>query len=106
MPDPMIHPTRRGTAAGENDPQVSPASEGNARHDLNPDQIARWARLIAEGQEPFPTGLCPAQEEQMLQQVRRLRRARLVSYIARQLAGDIAGEHGGRHGGTDVETKG
>jgi hypothetical protein len=102
MGNPTIHQASRDAAAGGKNFEVSPKGVGDAQHDLSPEQIARWAKLIADGQEPFPTGLRPEQEEQMLRRVRRLRRASLVRFIARQIAGDIAAEIGGRHGGNDA----
>jgi hypothetical protein len=104
MTDPTISKTGRGSAAGVQDLQVHPKDAGEEQRDLSPEQILRWAKLVADGHELFPTGLLPVQEERMLQQVRRCRRARLVRYIARQIAGDIARDSGGSHGGNDVET--
>jgi hypothetical protein len=88
--------TRRDAAADDADSQAHPTHPPESPRELTPDQISRWAELVAEGQEPMPGGLAPAAAEQMLQQVRRLRRARLVCYVARQLARDIAGEAGDR----------
>src|SRR5688500_13404585 len=57
--------------------------------DLTADQVLRWARLVADGAEPFPQGLGARQERVMLDEVRRLRRTRLVRFIAGQVARDF-----------------
>jgi hypothetical protein len=56
---------------------------------LSPEQIARWAELLAKGETEFPDGLRAAQKKQLEQDVRRLRCARLVQFIARCIADDI-----------------
>jgi hypothetical protein len=57
---------------------------------LTPEQMARWAALIARGEAEFPPSLTRAQEEQLRHEVRQQRRARLVQFIARQIARSLA----------------
>jgi hypothetical protein len=61
---------------------------------LSPDQLARWCDVIACGDAEIPPGLVHSQEEELQQQVRQLRRTRLVQFIARQIALDIARKAG------------
>jgi hypothetical protein len=68
---------------------VVEASSSDAALQLSPLQLERWADLVACGDALLPEGLAPDQERQLRQQVRRLRRARLVEYIARQIAQDL-----------------
>jgi hypothetical protein len=98
----------RGAVGGGPDIASSslPADAGSSaeRLDLTADQVRRWARLVADGAESFPQGLGPGQERAMLDEVRRLRRTRLVRLIAGQVARDFlsrcdddrAGRQGGR----------
>ena len=85
------------------DLQTSSPSSCAPAADLNREQIEAWAQLVADGRDSFPVGLHPRQEEEMLQQVRRLRRSRLVHFIARQVAIDIHRDTAGQHGGKHVE---
>jgi hypothetical protein len=73
---------------------ASAASSPGARLPLTPEQLAPWAELVARGEAEFPVGLSRAQEAQLRQQVRQLRRARLVKFVARQIALDIARDCG------------
>lgn len=56
---------------------------------LSSNELCRWAQLIAEGSAPSPTNLAPALEERMAREVRRLRRERLVRFLARLIAQDL-----------------
>jgi hypothetical protein len=70
------------------------AASGNTV-ELAPDVLERTARLIGDGQIDWPAGLTPAQEQRLLDEVRRLRRARLVRFIASGIAIDIARDRRG-----------
>ena len=59
---------------------------------LSPDQLSKWAQLVADGDTEFPPGLAPALEERMVRAVRRLRCARLFTFVARQIAQSIVEE--------------
>ena len=51
--------------------------------------LDRWASLVADGQVPFPKEL-PSQTQEVLgRKVSRLRRLRLLRFIARTIALDI-----------------
>ena len=69
-----------------NDPAAAAAAR---QQPVNPDQLRLWARLVADGEAEFPPDLPPDQEQSLLYEVRRLRRARLITFIARQIALDI-----------------
>src|SRR5262249_33485781 len=71
------------------DPSANTESQGPPSLVLTPEQLQRWADLVARGEADLPLGLAQAQEEELQQQVRRLRRALLVQFIARQIAQDI-----------------
>ncbi|MBI3860970.1 MAG: hypothetical protein HY290_03660 [Planctomycetia bacterium] len=60
----------------------SPATSGpNGQVDRQ-----RWAQLIADGEIPFPVGLSALDEQALVGEVARRRRARLLKYIACQIA--------------------
>ncbi len=65
---------------------------------LTPEQIQRWARLIAEGRGELPAELDAASRDLLVDEVRRLLKARLIRFVARVIAADIQrrgspGEH-------------
>jgi hypothetical protein len=61
---------------------------------LTPEQVRRWAELIADGRDRFPADLQPPDREGLLAAVLRRRRDRLVQYIARAIASALRGaEH-------------
>jgi hypothetical protein len=102
MPGQKLVPNR--TSAGSTRDVGVLAQNGRAASNLvlTEDQIERWAQLTAAGQDAFPPGLSASQERTMLEQVRLLRRRRLVRFITRRIAQDIfdsragsASEHGG-----------
>jgi hypothetical protein len=86
MSDPKPATTKPGLVASQSGEAAGPSGEVLQ---LTPDQMMRWADLVARGDAVFPPCLAHAQEDQLRHQVRRLRRARLVDYIARQIALDI-----------------
>ena len=55
-----------------------------------PTDVARMARLVATGEAPWPEHLAPTAAAELTMEVRRLRRSRLIRFIARQIAADIA----------------
>ena len=71
------------TAPGDQGEQANDSS------DLTPEQLARLAELVADGETDLPDDLATEQLEQLIELVRRRRRARLVRFIARQIAADI-----------------
>lgn len=69
-------------------PSVGPvASDQDPR--TAPDHLLRLAQLIARGESQVPTGVEPDALCEVLDEVARQRRARLVRYIARAIASDI-----------------
>jgi len=56
--------------------------------------LDRCARLVADGDLPFPTDLCEDAAERLAGEISRLRRARLVKHIARAMADDIVRSRG------------
>jgi hypothetical protein len=56
---------------------------------LTPEQMERYADLVAGGKAELPDGLVPAQEHDLVGMVRSRLRRRLVSLIARQIARDL-----------------
>src|SRR5688500_2735811 len=74
---------------GASTPFLADADTDAELRDLTADQARRWARLVADGVEPFPQGLGAGQERAMLDEVRRFRRTRLVRFIAAQVARDV-----------------
>lgn len=77
----------------ENDRMVTPPGP------FTRSELSRWASLIADGTIAVPKGLSPDQQEQLVEEVRCRRRARLVQYIAHAIALDIANTRGPKHGG-------
>ena len=66
------------TGRSEDSPVVTPAQ-----------QLHAWAMLVADGEAPLPTSLEPADLSIVLAEVARLRRERLVRFVARSIAQDI-----------------
>jgi hypothetical protein len=54
--------------------------------------IDRWSSPVADGQLPFPTNLRLQLQSTLAARVSELRRARLISHIARTIAIDILRE--------------
>jgi len=59
---------------------------------LTPEQMDRFAALIATGEAEFPGGLSREQEEELTGEVRTRLRRRLVHLIAHRIALDIRSE--------------
>lgn len=54
-----------------------------------PDVLRRWGALVAGGEAPLPTNLTPTELSVVLTVVARLRRERLVKFIAGAIARDF-----------------
>ena len=70
-------------------PKSSPA--------LTREQLRARARLVADGESEWPSDLNAAQERLLTDEVRRLRRSRLIRFFAHQLARDLFREQTGGH---------
>lgn len=62
---------------------------GASPSELTGIQVARWAELIADGRDEFPTSLSQPAHERLLREVRRRLRARLVQFVARAIAAQL-----------------
>jgi hypothetical protein len=60
-----------------------------------PQQLARLAELVADGKAALPRGLPSAQLQELIRQVQRRRRDRLIQFIGRAIARDLR-RRGGR----------
>jgi hypothetical protein len=58
---------------------------------LGPEQLRRWAELIADGRDQFPSDLPPPDRDRLLAEVRRRRRDRLVQHIGHAIALHLSG---------------
>lgn len=90
MPDARPNPTGPGGPARGPDPTTRDAAD--AEHVPGPlpnERLARLADLVADGEAGVPGGLEPADELRLETMVRDRLRARLVRFIARQVALDI-----------------
>ena len=87
MPSPDFSPTNH-TADDHAAPK--PATESTfALLVATPEQRMHLAQLVADGELPFPGDLPLELEQQLLSEVQRRRRERLVRHIARAIAEDI-----------------
>ena len=75
-------------AGGESTSDRAEAPTGG-QVEFTDQQMERWARLLADGEVEFPEALSAQQAEALLTEVRRLRRTRLIRFIARQIARHI-----------------
>lgn len=78
--------------------QSDPDSPPMAHAGLTPDQLRRWAGLIAAGEDEFPQHLVDPDRQRLAAEVRVLRRERLLELIASAIARDIV-----RHNRQDME---
>jgi hypothetical protein len=69
--------------------EPQPSDESDPPNGLTPEQIRRWAALVADGTSEFPGDLAPADRDRLLAETRRLLRERLVRLIARAIAIDL-----------------
>ncbi len=72
-------------------PQQTDHSPPTSGSTLSPEQVQRWAELIADGRDAFPADLPPGDRGRLQAEVCRLRRDRLVRHIARAIALDLRG---------------
>ncbi len=56
---------------------------------VDADQFGRWARLIAAGEAEIPDDWPNEQIDRLVAEVRRLRRLRLVGFVAQVIARDF-----------------
>ena len=56
---------------------------------VDADQFGRWARLIAAGEAELPDDWPSGQIDRLVIEVRRLRRLRLVGFVAQVIARDL-----------------
>ncbi len=86
----------RPISTGRLDSTSSPATSGDSEPLplIDPaERLHRWAALVAVGSTPLTEDLRPEELKLVLAEVARLRRQRLVRFIARAIAHDI---HAGR----------
>jgi len=94
-------------ASPRNHQTPSAAIEGSGEHAtystpatrLSPDQLNRWAELVAGGEVSFPDHLHNEDRALLVEEVQRRRRSRLVHSIARAIAQDILQSRGNQQGG-------
>jgi hypothetical protein len=65
----------------------APLSDENGP--LTPQQLARLAELVADGRAALPPGLPAEQLPELIRDVQRRRRDRLLQFIARAIARDL-----------------
>jgi UDP:flavonoid glycosyltransferase YjiC (YdhE family) len=92
------HDQSRTSQGGGRQPGPRSSAAPTVSGPLTPDQLARWAEVIADGECGLPRGLNKAQEQQLRDLVRRRLRQRLVQFIARQIARDIQRTAGSQKG--------
>lgn len=89
----MSRPLSTGHSASRR--AKSPASRSQTSPVLpHAEQLRAWAILVASGEAPIPTSLEPAELSIVLADVARLRRERLIRFLARSIAQDIHGDRG------------
>jgi hypothetical protein len=74
---------------GDRAPTSANGGDAGNGSPLTTDQLQRWAVRIAQGQDPFPRELPAAERERLATEVRRLRRQRLLAFLARAIARNI-----------------
>ena len=66
-----------------------PATDDVSPGPLAPDQIQRWAALIADGACELPQELPVPDRHRLINEIRRQLRARLITLVARAIAQDL-----------------
>ena len=61
----------------------------SSTNSVDADQFGRWARLIAAGEAEIPDDWPNEQIDRLVIEVRRLRRLRLVGFVAQVIARDL-----------------
>jgi hypothetical protein len=92
QPDPL----RAGPNGWLNEPELARTAERSASNPnaSSPERLARLADLVADRAVEFPANLDARDEERLARLVRQRLGARLVRFIARQIAMDIHRETG------------
>jgi hypothetical protein len=85
------YPFPTDPGATPQDPKPTPPESPDATHPgpQPPERLARLADLVAGGEVEFPGGLDPDDDVRLAGMVRERLRARLVRFVARQIAHDI-----------------
>jgi hypothetical protein len=79
--------------------RISQRDDPLGRQDFfSPEELQRWADLVASGEVTFPENLSPGGCKQLAEEVRRRRRSRLVKFVARAIAEDIRRSRGQQQG--------
>jgi hypothetical protein len=65
------------------------AAEPGENEPLTPHQLVRLAELVADGKAALPSGLLPAQLQELVRRIRTLRRERLIRFIGQAIARDL-----------------
>jgi hypothetical protein len=94
MPSPSNEPDHPANACVDGEHSQEDAAQVTGAGPLTADQMARWAKLIADGEVDLPDDLDPKQTEQLLTMVQLRRRARLVRWIAHAIAQDLLDDGG------------
>lgn len=80
---------RRSGPAADDVPSPAASRDGGSLGPLSPDQIQRWAALIAEGASEFPQELSAPDRDRLVAEVRHRLRVRLVTLVAKAIAQDL-----------------
>jgi len=100
MPTPE---NQRSESAAAEVPSPAASRDGDSFGPLTPDQIQRWAALIADGAGEFPQELPAPDRDRLVGEVRRRLRARLITLVARAIAQDLYRRKRGRDDGATGE---
>lgn len=87
MISPNLRRTRIGSADSQDTQGGGPRSAAN--NHLLPEELKRWAELVANAEVAFPDDLNASDRARLLDEVRSRRRSRLIHFIARAIAQDI-----------------
>jgi hypothetical protein len=85
----MSRPVNDQSAAESSTRPAACPSPGDPAQSLTPEQIRRWAALIADGSSELPSDLPEQDEARLTAEVRLLLRTRLIATIAEIIAVDI-----------------
>jgi hypothetical protein len=99
--------TKTVTAAGpepRGNTDVASQMPSGSKAPLTPEQVCRWAELIASGEGAFPDDPPSDDHQRLAAEVRRLLRARLLAFIAGAIARDINDGDSG-HGRTHLQSR-
>ena len=88
MPDRQTHTSGSQGGAGHILAAQTGAPTGSPSP-VDADQFGRWARLIAAGEAELPDDWSNEQIDRLVAEVRRLRRLRLVGFVAQVIARNL-----------------